>query len=52
MANERCEAIDRIVLLNLPPRDWRGDYFGRVPPEEAADVALDDLASVAGIQPP
>ena len=52
IANERCESIDRIVLLNLPPRDWRGEYLGRVPPEEAADVALDELASVAGIQPP
>jgi hypothetical protein len=52
VANERCESIDRIVLLNLPPRDWRGEYLGRVPPEEAADVALDELASVAGIQPP
>ena len=52
VVNERCEAIDRIVLLNLPRRDWRGEYLGRVPPEEAADVALDELASVAGIQPP
>ena len=52
VANERCEAIGRIVLLNLPPRDWREEYFGCVPPEEAADVALDEFASVAGIQPP
>ena len=52
VATARCESIDRIVLLNLPTRDWRGEYDGRVPPAEAADVALDELASVAGIEPP
>ena len=51
VANERSNAVDRIALLNLPPRDWREEYLGRVPPEEAADVALDEFASVAGIQP-
>jgi len=35
---------DRALLdvLDLPARDWRDDYDGRVPPEEAADVAVDE----------
>jgi len=36
-------------LLQLPPRDWRGLYNGRVPPTEAADIAFDDYESVHGI---
>jgi len=38
-------------LLDLPPRDWRGEYNGRVPPEEAADIAIDEHESVRGTQP-
>ena len=38
-------------LLDLPPRDWRGEYDGRVPPREAADVAIDEHESMCGIQP-
>lgn len=29
-------------LLELPPRDWLGAYVGRVPPEEAADIAVEE----------
>ncbi len=36
-------------LLQLPPRDWRGLYDGRVPPTEAADIAFDEYESVHGI---
>ena len=36
-------------LLALPTRNWRDEYDGRVPPEEAADVALDELASMYGV---
>ncbi len=38
-------------LLDLPPRDWRGEYDARVPPEEAADIAIDEHESVRGTQP-
>ena len=36
-------------LLALPTRNWRDECDGRVPPEEAADVALGELASVYGL---
>ena len=35
-------------VLDLPPRRWRDEYDDRVPPEEAADVAVDEHASVHG----
>ncbi len=38
-------------LLDLPPRDWRGEYDGRVPPAEAADIAIDEHESVRGTRP-
>jgi len=38
-------------LLDLPSRDWRGDYNGRVPPKEAADIAIDEHEAMAGTQP-
>jgi hypothetical protein len=49
--NAQCQATDRINLFDLPPRDWREEYDGRVPPDEAADVALDEFASVHGVRP-
>ena len=49
VVNWRCHAIDRIGMLDLPRRDWRAEYEGRVPPDEAADVALDEFASVHGM---
>jgi len=38
-------------LLDLPPRDWRDMYDGRVPPTEAADVAIDEHAARHGTGP-
>ena len=36
-------------VLDLPARDWRDEYDGRVPPEEAADVAVDEHGSLHGV---
>lgn len=38
-------------LLDLPPRDWRGMHDDRVPPTEAADVAIDEYAAQHGTGP-
>ena len=51
VVNWRCHAIDRLSVLDLPHRDWRDEYEGRVAPDEAADVALDEFASVHGVRP-
>ena len=45
----RIAATSPWMLLTLPVRDWREQYDGRVPPNEAADVAVDEHASVHGI---
>ena len=50
MANARCEDVEGLCLLDLPARDWREEYQGRVPPEEAADVAVDEYAALHGTQ--
>lgn len=46
--NRRCQQLAGCQLLDLPARDWRAEYDGRVPPEEAADVAVDEYAAVHG----
>jgi len=38
-------------LLDLPRRDWRDMYDGRVPPAETADVAIDEHAAQQGTAP-
>jgi len=38
-------------ILDLPPRDWRGEYDGRVPPDDAADIAIDEYAAQHGTGP-
>ena len=38
-------------LLQLPLRDWRDTYEGRVPPDEAAEVACDEYAAQHGTGP-
>jgi len=40
------------TLSDFPGRNWREDYDGRVPPEEAADIAVDERIAVLGIAPP
>ena len=52
VVNWRCHAIDRLSLLDLPLRDWREEFDGRVPPDEAANVALDEFASEHGVSQP
>lgn len=51
VVNWRTERIARCCLLDLPARDWRAEYEGRVPPDEAADVAYDEYAAVHGTGP-
>ncbi len=36
-------------VLDLPARDWRDEYDGRVPPEKAAEVAVDEHSSLHGV---
>ena len=51
VADQRVrQAFDR-SLLDLPPRDWQEMYLGRVPPTEAADVAIDEHAAQHGTGP-
>lgn len=35
-------------MFDLPDRNWRDEYDGRVPPAEAVDVAIDEYASKHG----
>ena len=49
LVDVRIAATSPWMLLTLPVRDWREQYDGRVPPDEAADVAVDEHASVQGI---
>lgn len=51
VVNERTRELAGCCLLDLPARDWRDEYDGRVPPDEAADVAVDEYASVHGTAP-
>lgn len=51
IVNERTRELAGCCLLDLPARDWRDEYDGRVPPDEAADVAVDEYASVHGTAP-
>jgi hypothetical protein len=52
VVNAQCHAVDCLSILDLPPRDWREDYDSRVPPDGAADVALDEFASEHGVGQP
>lgn len=49
LVNRRVQAITGLSLLDLPDRNWRDEYDGRVPPEEAADVAIDETCAEFGI---
>lgn len=51
VASRQAGTVSRRVLLDvldLPARDWQDEYDGRVPSEEAADVALDEHDSIHG----
>ncbi|MDA8247866.1 MAG: hypothetical protein M0Z28_01690 [Rhodospirillales bacterium] len=50
--NRRIERVTTVSLLDLPDRLWRDEYDDRVPPGEAADIALDEVAAGFGIDPP
>lgn len=52
VASRQAQKVSRrhvLDVLDLPARDWRDEYDGRVPPEEAADVAVDEHASRHGV---
>ena len=51
VADQRARQTFGCGLLDLPPRDWQETYFGRVPPTEATDVAIDEYASQYGTSP-
>ncbi len=51
MADQQARQAFSCGLLDLPPRDWREMYNGRVPPIEAADVAIDEHAAQHGTGP-
>jgi len=49
MVDRRIQRVSTWTIHDLPARDWRDQYDGRVPPEEAADVAVDGYASQHGV---
>lgn len=51
VANRRTDRVFLCGLLDLPERDWWDEYNERVPPAEAADVAIDEYASRHGTGP-
>ncbi len=51
VADQRARQAFGRGLLDLPPRDWQEMYIGRVPPTEAADVAIDEHAAQHGTGP-
>jgi len=51
VADQQARQTFGCGLLDLPPRDWREMYIGRVPPIEAAAVAIDEHAAQHGTGP-
>ena len=51
VVNRRMDRVYLCELFELPARDWRDEYEGRVPPVEAVDVAIDEYASKHGTGP-
>ena len=51
LVDVRLAQVSPWTLEDFPERDWRDEYDGRVPPQEAADVAVDGRAAVRGIAP-
>ena len=49
--DRRIERTLTVGLIDLPERCWRDDYDDRVPPSEAADLAIDEAAAEFGIEP-
>ena len=52
VVNRRIEKTVIVSLMDLPDRCWRDEYDNRVPPGEAADLAIDETAAEFGIDPP
>lgn len=51
VVNRRMDRVYLCELFDLPARDWRDEYDGRVPPAEAVDVAIVEYASKHGTGP-
>jgi hypothetical protein len=45
----RVQTVLEITLMDLPNRSWRDEYNGRVLPDEAADIAIDEIAAATGL---
>jgi hypothetical protein len=50
--DRHIQTVTGICLMDLPDRRWREDYDDRVPPQEAADIAIDEAAAKFGTDPP
>ena len=51
VADHHTERTFLCGVLQLPPRDWRDAYEGRVLPDEATEVAYDEYAAQHGTGP-
>jgi len=51
VADQQARQASGHGLLDLPPHDWREMYGCRVPPTEAADVAIDEHVAQHGTGP-
>ena len=52
VVNRQIERVITVSLMDLPDRLWRDEYDDRVPPGEAADLAIDETAAEFGGEPP
>jgi len=52
VVNRQIERVITVSLMDLPDRLWRDEYDDRVPPGEAADLAIDETAAEFGVEPP
>ena len=52
VVNRQIERVITVSLMDLPDRLWRDEYDDRVPPGEAADLAIDETAAEIGVEPP
>ena len=52
VVNRRIEKTVIVGLMDLPDRCRRDEYDNRVPPGEAADLAINETAAEFGIDPP
>lgn len=49
VVDHRIQRKTGLGVLDFPDRCWRDEYEDRVPPGEAADVAIDEYAAEFGV---